>query len=240
MTNIKVETARLRSIPLFANAADASLETLAAASGLQDIAARTMLITENEPVKSLYTLLSGAVELVCERIDRRFTLCVASGVQPLMLSSILTGCSPMSARVIEPARLIVTPAKLIVELIGRDIGLTGSFLREVSERWVNAIENFKSHRLLTTSERIADWILTADARNGANGEVVMPFGKRVLASYLGMAPEQLSRHFASLASAGVQVHGRHIKVGDRAALEAIAEGTKLYEPRTLDRHSPDA
>lgn len=224
MTNIKVEAVRLRSIPLFANGADASLERLAAASSLQDAPARTVLITENEPVKSLYTLLSGAVELVCERVDRRFTLCVATGVQPLMLCAVLTGHSPFSVRVIEPSRFIVTPAKLTNELISRDCGLAERFLHEAAERWLHAIENFKAHRLLTASERIADWILAADRNNGGNGEIVIPFGKRVLASYLGMAPEQLSRTFAALASAGVSVNGRNITVADRAALSAIAEG----------------
>jgi len=225
MTPAIVDPGLLRSVSLFAQASEESVQRLAAASTLLNVAPRTMLIAENEPVKSLFTIVDGAVELFCERAERRFTLCVARGVQPLLLCAVLTGRSPFSVRILEPSRLIVPPARLLLEAIGRDCGLAEVMLHEVSGRWRRMIENFKSHRLLTTSERVADWILTAEASNGGHGEIVMPFGKRVLASYLGMAPEQLSRHFAALASAGVSVHGRHITVANRAALEAIADGS---------------
>ena len=228
MTPGIVDPGLLRSIPLFARASEESLQRLAAASSLLDVPPRTTLIDENDPVKTLHTMVEGAVELLCERAERRFTLCVARGIKPLMLCAVLTGRSPFSARTLEPSRFVVTPAKLILELIGRDGGLAADMLHEVSGRWLRTIDNFKAHRLLTTSERVADWILTADAKTGGTGEIVMPFGKRVLASYLGMAPEQLSRHFAALAAAGVSVHGRHISFANRAALEAIADGSASH------------
>jgi CRP/FNR family transcriptional regulator, transcriptional activator FtrB len=225
MATGNVDPALLRSIQLFARASAESLQRLAAASSLLDVPPRATLIDENAAVKTLHTMVEGAVELLCERAERRFTLCVARGVKPLMLCAVLTGRSPFSARTLEPCRFVVTPAKLMLELIGCDCGLAQGVLQEVSDRWLRTIENFKAHRLLTTSERVADWILMADASNGGTGEIVMPFGKRVLASYLGMAPEQLSRHFAALAAAGVSVQGRHISFANRAALEAIAEGS---------------
>ena len=50
----------------------------------------------------------------------------------------------------------------------------------------------------------------------------IPYGKRVLASHLGMAPENLSRNLASLAPLGVAVRGRHVSLNDRAALAQFA------------------
>jgi len=37
-----------------------------------------------------------------------------------------------------------------------------------------------------------------------------------------MAPENLSRNFASLAAFGVAVHGRQVSLSDRAALAELA------------------
>ena len=87
------------------------MQRLAAASSLLDVAPRTTLIDENAPVKTLHTMVEGAVELLCERAERRFTLCVARGVKPLMLCAVLTGRSPFLARTLEPCRFVVTPAK---------------------------------------------------------------------------------------------------------------------------------
>ena len=90
-----------RSIPLFARASEESLQRLAAASSLLDVPPRTILGDENDPVKILHTMVEGAVELLCERAERRFTLCVARGVMPLMLCAVLTGRSPFLARTLE-------------------------------------------------------------------------------------------------------------------------------------------
>jgi len=224
MTNIKPGHNLLRSIPLFANAFDETIAAVAAASSLREFPARAVLVAEGAAVEDLYTVVNGAVELLSERDERRLTLCIARSNQPILVCSILAGQSPASARILEPSRLMITPAKLILDLIRRDSSLAEDVLRDLSDKWLQMIECFKSHRLLTSSERIADWILNADASSGSTGEVVIPFDKRVLASYLGMAPEQLSRHFAALASVGVEVRGRHITLVDRKALAAITEG----------------
>ena len=84
------------------------------------------------------------------------------------------------------------------------------------------VEDLKNHRLRSTIERVAHWMLRGDRKTGETGQIVIPFDKRVLASYLGMAPEHLSRSFATLASSGVEVHGRSVTLTDRAALSEAA------------------
>ena len=84
------------------------------------------------------------------------------------------------------------------------------------------IKHFKNQRLRTTVERLAEWMLRSDQDAGGTGHFVIPYGKRVLASHLGMAPENLSRNLASLAPLGVAVRGRHVSLNDRAALAQFA------------------
>jgi len=95
-------------------------------------------------------------------------------------------------------------------------------VRELARESLEIIEDFKKHRLLNTTARIAHWMLQCDSQNGGNGHIVIPFDKRVLASYLGMTPEQLSRGFATLMSAGVTVDGRTVTIGNRTTLTRIA------------------
>jgi hypothetical protein len=92
------------------------------------------------------------------------------------------------------------------------------------------IKHFKNQRLRTTVERLAEWMLRSDQDAGGTGHFVIPYGKRVLASHLGMAPENLSRNLASLAPLGVAVRGRHVSLSDRAALAQFAR-LEVYPAR---------
>ena len=66
-----------------------------------------------------------------------------------------------------------------------------------------------------------------------NDVVVLQYEKRVLASYLGMTPENLSRSFASLADYGVTTQSSSIKIGDYNKLWQFASPSPL-----IDRHEP--
>jgi CRP/FNR family transcriptional regulator, transcriptional activator FtrB len=54
--------------------------------------------------------------------------------------------------------------------------------------------------------------------SASNGFFKLPFGKRTLASRLGMTAECMSRGLHTLVDQGVLVRGRDIRITDRAAL----------------------
>ena len=222
MTANNVDAALLRSVHLFGKLSEGHLPRLVAASSLHRVAARTVLFAEGDRLDALYVVVHGAVELYSERVDRRFTVAVVRAMRPLALASVVAGRNPLSARVLEPSELMVVPALLVVELAGRDPAFACVVAHELAVGCHEIIEDFRSHRLRTTTERVAHWMLRCDESSGRTGRFVIPYDKRVLASYLGMAPEHLSRSFSALASAGVVVSGRRIMFTDRAALSAAA------------------
>src|SRR4029077_20956747 len=110
----------------------------------------------------------------------------------------------------------------MIELMGCDCGLAEAMAHKVTRESLQIIDNFKKHRLLNTTARIAHWMLQWESQSAGNGQIIIPFDKRVLASYLGMTPEQLSRGFATLTSAGVTVSARSVTTASRAALTKVA------------------
>jgi CRP/FNR family transcriptional regulator, transcriptional activator FtrB len=84
--------------------------------------------------------------------------------------------------------------------------------------------DLKSLKVRTSIERLADWLINAGEANG-NEEFRLTFGKRTLASRLGMTPECLSRSLRTLADRGVTVSGRKVMITDRAALAGVARAT---------------
>jgi CRP/FNR family transcriptional regulator, transcriptional activator FtrB len=139
-----------------------------------------------------------------------------------VLTSIADDTNPMAARTLERSELLLVPLKVIHELIDTDPSFARAIMYELAAELRELIKHFKNQRLRTTVERLAEWMLRSDQDAGGTGHFVIPYGKRVLASHLGMAPENLSRNLASLAPLGVAVRGRHVSLSDRAALAQFA------------------
>jgi hypothetical protein len=56
--------------------------------------------------------------------------------------------------------------------------------------------------------------------------VTLPYDKLLIAGRLGITPESLSRMFAKLKPAGVEVHRAHVTIADVAILHALAAETE--------------
>jgi CRP/FNR family transcriptional activator FtrB len=77
-------------------------------------------------------------------------------------------------------------------------------------------------KLRQSAERLGNLILQQDQRQGGTGHVHLKAEKRVLASLLGMTPENISRAFAVLGGHGITVNGTQVTITNRAALEAFS------------------
>ena len=82
-------------------------------------------------------------------------------------------------------------------------------------------------------ERLANRLLRLHEAQGANGRVTLPYDKRLLASLLGMTPENLSRSFGTLKPYGVVVNGAEVRLNDLETLRALAKPNPLLDDRTV-------
>jgi CRP/FNR family transcriptional activator FtrB len=213
---------RMRSVELFRGVSDAHFHTLLKAASLQHVERRTILFHEGDRPTVLYTLIEGSVELFSEHHQRRCTLGVIRSTKPCVLTSIVHDRNPMSARTLERSLLLLVPAEVIHDLIETDLGFASAATHELADDCHEVVADLKNHRIRTAIERLAHWMLRSDESAGSSGSFVIPYDKRTLASYLGMAPENLSRKLSALAPQGVVVRGRHVALNNRPALAAKA------------------
>ena len=213
---------RVRSIRLFRNVSDHHFTILLKSSSVRHFPRRALLFNERDRASSLYILLDGAIELFSEHQNRRSTIAVIRTIKPIALTLIVDDVNPVSACTIERSELLAIPLRVIHDLIDADPWFARTITYELAGHLRDIIEDFKNHKLRTTIERLAEWILRCDLDAGGTGHFMLPYGKRVLASHLGMAPENLSRNLASLAALGVTVHGRQVSLNNRAALAELA------------------
>jgi CRP/FNR family transcriptional activator FtrB len=225
----KADLDQVRSIPLFRSVGDGCLPILLSSASIQQFPRRKLLFREGDRACSLYILIQGSVELFSEHDHRRSTITVIRSSKPFVLTCIGDNINPVSAATLERTQVMLVPLETIQRLIEIDAGFARAITGELVRGLRDAIETCKNQRLRTTIERLAEWILRADQEAGCNGHFVIPHDKRILASYLGMEAESLSRNLASLASLGVVVRGRQISLTDRAALARLA-GVEVPSP----------
>jgi len=211
----------VRSIHLFRDMAEEHFTALVQAALLQRVPGGIVLIAEDDRPDFLHVVVEGAVELFSRHHERETTLAVIRPVTTFILAAVV-GDQPYlaSARTLEQSRILMLPAEAVRAAFDRDGAFARAIVRELSRSFRTVMKELKGHKLRTSVERLANWILAQD-RDG-NERFTLPYGKRTLASSLGMTPEYLSRGLAQLAEHGVGVHGREIRVRDAARLAALA------------------
>jgi CRP/FNR family transcriptional regulator, transcriptional activator FtrB len=222
--------AGFRKLPLFAAMKARHFTALMRSALVQTFPPQVDLIVAGELPDFLYILLDGAVELYASHADRKTTVQVLVPPATFILAPIIRGEVPLkSARTLIKSRVLMIPTRPLLDIFGRDAEFARAVVTELSLRYRDLVRAIKSQKLRTGSERLANWILQADARNGRKGKVNLPFEKRLLASLLGMSPENLSRAFSSLIPHGVRIKGPTVSIKDRGRLRRLAQEDPLIE-----------
>ncbi len=197
---------------------------------LQKFPERIDLATEGEAPDFLHVVVSGAVELYAHYRDRETTIEVIGPPNSFIAAAVVLDRPYLkSARVIEPARILMLPAASVRKALAEDAAFAHRIAAELATAYRYITKDLKNQKLRTSLERLANWILRRDKESGATHRVVIPFDKKVLAAQLGMVPENLSRGFATLARFGVKVKGSQVEIGDPAALETLAKADPLID-----------
>ena len=98
-----------------------------------------------------------------------------------------------SARTLAPTRILMIPAQAVCDVFDKDAAFARATVRELARRYRDVVRDLKNAKLRTGLERLANYVLRLAEERGRKGVVELGLEKRTLASYLGMAPENLSR-----------------------------------------------
>jgi len=220
----------VRSLPLFSDMSQANFEELLNAALLQRFPQHVVLINEGDLPDFLHIVVEGSVELFGVHNGHETAIDIIRPVTTFILAAVIRDDVYLkSARTLTPAQILMIPADTVRDVFDRDAGFARAIVNELAERYRDVVRALKNEKLRGSAERLANWILQANALQGNQRCVEMTFDKRTLASRLGMTPENLSRNFALLAKYGVKSSGRDIVIEDTAALERFAKPNLLID-----------
>lgn len=220
----------VRALPLFRDMSEAHFDELMRAAFLQRFPQHVTLIREGEQPDFLHVVLDGAAELFGTHDGHETTLDIIYPVTTFILAAVIRDEVYLkSARTLTPAQILMIPAQTVRDVFDRDAAFARAIVNELAERYRTIVRSLKNEKLRNSAERLANWILCTDARQGNRRSIELTFDKRTLASRLGMTPENLSRNLASLSKHGVKSSGRGIIIEDAAALAKFARPNVLID-----------
>ena len=229
----------IRKLPLFRDMAPENFEALTQAAYAQTFPAQLEMIRQGEAADFLHVVMEGTVELYSGWRDRETTMAVVRPVSTFILAACIKDAPYlMSARTIEKSRIVMIPAKDLRATFRLDPEFAMSTISELANCYRSVVRHAKSLKLRTSRERVAAYIFRQSRLAGNAASFILPVEKRLLASFLGMTPENFSRAIKSLQADGVAVDGMRIIITNHKSLEAVAGPNLLIDGPEGDTGQP--
>ncbi len=227
------ESNELRGLALFSHMQEKHFETLMRGAYVQNFPPAIELITEGDPCDFLHVVIDGAVELFASWNGRETTMATVTPVTTFILAATIKDAPYlMSARTLEKSRIVLLPSTDVRDIFDSDPHFARAVVSELAQCYRTVVKNTKGLKLRTSIERLANYILRQNAKSGGTGAFHLPIEKRLLASYLGMTPENLSRAIKALQPYGVTFNGAQVEIADISDLAGLAKPTPLIDDPT--------
>lgn len=222
----------IRNAPLFKGLAERYLESIGSVAVRKRYEKGQTIFLEGGEAGGFYMVLSGQVKIFKlspdgkEQIIHIYGPGNSFGEVPMFEG----GRFPANAEAVRDSELLYVPRRELVLLMKREPELAMNMLGEMSMKLRAFTVQIEGLTLKETPQRLAAYLLDANAREDRSDEITLDMTKGHLAGLLGTAQETLSRVLARMKDAGlIEVSGRHIKLNDIERLEALASGDETLK-----------
>ncbi|MCC7347566.1 MAG: helix-turn-helix domain-containing protein [Variibacter sp.] len=223
---------QVRALPLFAGMATANFDELLGAALLQRFPAGVTLIHEGTLPEFLHVIVDGLVEIYSDGGAGQAGIALIRPVTTIILAAVVRDQVHLnSARTANPSRILLIPAEKVRQQIDSDPVFARAIVDELALAYRGAIKKLKGQMVRSSTERLANWILSE--LRGPSASLTVPFDRATLAAHIGTTRENLSRSLAHLTEHGLRVRGRELVVDDRGLLARFAQPQPLIDDPAL-------
>lgn len=221
---------KIRELPLFSDMDQQTFDSLVRGAYVQNFPPQVDLITEGDSPDFLQVVIEGGVELFASWDGRETVMATVHPVSTFILAATMKDVPYlMSGRTIAKSRVMLLPSRDVRLAFDTDNSFARAVVTELAECYRAVVRNSKDLRLRSSVERLANYLIRHAGRADRDGRYDLNIGKRRLASYLNMTPENLSRGIKLLQGNGVRIDGSCVHITDADALAKFAKPATLID-----------
>jgi CRP-like cAMP-binding protein len=215
------------SLPIFQGVEASVLRDLMSSAHAAQYQKGTIFLAQGERISRVYVMLEGwcgASKGNAEGQEAILQLFRRGDFLSESASEILTDISPINLQALTPVHLLTLAPGAVQSAFEHSAVFTANMLAASSRRCQELRDHIEQLTLHNAEQRVGRFLL--QLRFSANPEgkdIVLPFDKSLIAAYLGIKPETLSRVFQSFRDRGFAVERNHLTVPFRQALCAYCD-----------------
>jgi CRP-like cAMP-binding protein len=202
--------------PLFHNQ-PAALHDLIDYAQLKPCMKEDVVVRHGDEARALWLVLDGWVKLTRQTPDGKETivgLCTQGDIFGEAALFPHANYPYHAHTLVNHTKLAIIPAELVRKLISQNADISGIIMALLNERTAQAQLKLEHMTTMSAAQRLGCFLLRLchTQSNGAKS-LQIPVEKHILAAYLGMKPETLSRSQQQLKPLGITVVGHEITIG---------------------------
>jgi CRP-like cAMP-binding protein len=217
----------LRACRLCRGMAEAGLAKLTREAAIERYQPGDILFRQDDAAERFFVVLEGRIVLYLEREGDPSGVARIAGPGETFAEACICGFGSyaVTAEALARTTVVALQREPLRALLEQRFDLVLTMLGEMSFRLRGLVRQITDLKMKTTAQRLAVHLVRLVEVESGPAEIRLPYGKKLLASQLGMMPETLSRALLKLQSLGVRcvAAGNLLQIRDVAVLREFSE-----------------
>ena len=183
---------------------------------------------QGDPAASFFIVVDGWIKLYhITAAGKEAVIYVFTKGESIAQAVAFTGQAyPAAAEAVSDARVVRIPAAHVIKCIRDTPDVAIAMIASTSFHLHHLLEQVAQLKVQSAVQRVAEFLVSLCPTGKGPFAIALPYDKVLIAGRLGIKPESLSRVFAKLRSAGVEVRALQVTVHDVNALRRVATGNR--------------
>ena len=215
-------------IAVFAALKPPIVQRIVAPATVIELEERQALFHQGEPATAFFIVIDGWIKLYRVTMSGEETVIhvLTRGSSFAEAVAFTRASYPATAEAVTAARVVRIPADHLVHCMKDNPEIAMAMIASTSQHLHHLVQQVEQLKAQSGVQRVAEFLASLCPLDCGPAMIALPYDKVLIAARLGLKPESLSRAFAKLRAAGVEVNASHVAIREVSRLHDLAAGER--------------